>query len=70
VTLTASSPLAGRPLHDAALPVDSLIACVLRGDQAVVPRGSTTLLAGDRVILVTLPATHGAAIRAVTGDEH
>ena len=69
ITLTPASPLVGRALQDAALPPESLIACVLRGDGAIVPHGSTMLLAGDRVILVTLPAGHGAAVRAVTGDE-
>lgn len=69
VVLAEDSPVAGRPLSELSLPQDSLIACVLRNDEAIVPRGSTSLAPGDRVVLLTLPQSHGATLRAIMGSD-
>ena len=42
--------VAGEKLKDMDLPPEVLLVTVLRGDQALVPRGNTKLLAGDMVI--------------------
>jgi len=68
VVLSADSPVVGKALRELALPVDSLIAVVLRDGRAVVPRGGTKLGAGDRIVLITLPENHGPVLRAVTGE--
>jgi len=69
IVLAEDSPVAGRPLSELSLPQDSLIACVLRNDEAIVPRGSTSLAPGDRVIVLTLPRSHGATLRAIMGSD-
>lgn len=43
-----------------------LIACVLRNDETIVPRGATVLRTGDRVLLVARPAAHAEALRQLT----
>lgn len=68
VVLGPDSPVAGKTLRDVTLPENALIAVVMRGDKTIVPRGATTLRAGDRLVLVTLPENHGPALRAVTGE--
>ncbi|MFW6106758.1 MAG: potassium channel family protein [bacterium] len=68
IVLADSSPAAGEPLRDLPLPKGSLVAVVLRGEDAVVPGGETELKARDRVILITLPGNHGPALRALTGE--
>ncbi len=68
VVLNPDSPVVGKALRDVALPENALIAVVLRDGEAIVPRGATTLCAGDRVVLVTLSENHGPALRAVTGE--
>jgi trk system potassium uptake protein TrkA len=68
VTLKAEFPVVGQTLRDVALPENSLVAIVLRDGEALVPRGSTTLRAGDRVVLITTPDNYGAALRVVTGE--
>jgi trk system potassium uptake protein TrkA len=50
------------------LPDDSLIGSILRGKDVLVPHGQTTLAAGDRVVLITVPQTHGRAIKTLTGE--
>ncbi len=69
VVLTADSPLVDRAMSESHLPEDSLVACVLRGEEAIVPRGATVLRLGDRIVLITLPLTHGRALRFVTGHQ-
>ncbi|MBN1885102.1 MAG: TrkA family potassium uptake protein [Candidatus Krumholzibacteriota bacterium] len=70
VKLKDDSPVIGNPLHEVSLPAGSLIAVVLRGDEAIIPRGDTVLRAGDSTILITLPENHGPVLRAVTGEEN
>lgn len=62
-------PVAGRSLKDIELPENALVAVVIRDKEAIVPRGPTRLLAGDRVVLITLPENHGPALKAFTGEQ-
>jgi len=50
------------------LPENALIAVVIRGNQPIIPRGANDLLAGDRVVLISLPKKHGPVIKAITGE--
>lgn len=53
--LSASNPLVGRPLSRVNIPGTTLLAAVVRGDETIVPNGSTVCQEGDRVILFTVP---------------
>jgi cell volume regulation protein A len=46
--------IAGSAVRELGLPRDALVAVIARGDQAIPPRGSTTIEAGDR-LFVLLP---------------
>jgi trk system potassium uptake protein len=61
-------PVVGKKLSDIELPDDSLIAYILRNDIPLVARGGTQLLAGDHVIVITLPENHGKALKTITGE--
>ena len=67
VMLTESFPLAGKPISTIAFPRDALIAVVFRDGESIIPRGDTELRAGDRVMLVTVSASHGQALKVLTG---
>ena len=43
--------LQGKALRDLSLPRDSIVGAILRGTQAIVPRGTDRLQAGDRLIV-------------------
>ncbi|MBD0329188.1 MAG: Trk system potassium transporter TrkA [Thermoleophilia bacterium] len=45
----------GLPLREAAIPPDSKVASIIRGDQAVVPRGDQSIQVGDRVVIIGSP---------------
>lgn len=50
LSVAEGAEVAGEKLKDMDLPPEVLLVTVLRGDQALVPRGNTKLLAGDMVI--------------------
>jgi trk system potassium uptake protein TrkA len=67
VLLTEGSPVVGKALRDIALPEDSLVASILRGDQPIVPRGTTVLQENDRLVVMTMAENHGQVLSALTG---
>jgi trk system potassium uptake protein TrkA len=69
IILDANSPVAGKLLKDLDLPENALVAVVIRDGQPIVPRGANQLLAGDRLVLITLPENHGPVLRAFTGEQ-
>lgn len=55
ILITEQSPVAGKQLKDIRLPGKALVGVILRGDDAIVPRGNTELLVGDHIVLFSLP---------------
>jgi trk system potassium uptake protein TrkA len=68
IVLEADSPVAGKFLKDIVLPENALVAVIIRNNQPLVPRGPNQLLAGDRVVLITLPENHGPVMEVFTGE--
>ena len=53
ISVTADSTWAGKAIRDLGLPRAALLVLVLRGDEKIQPGGSTVLLPGDEVIMLT-----------------
>lgn len=68
ILLPPGAPVAGKRLKDIVLPENTLVAVVIRDGEPIVPRGDNDLLAGDTVVLITLPENHGAALKTITGE--
>ena len=49
--------LIGRPLREAAIPDDSKVVAIIRGDQLILPRGSEAIAPRDRVVVIASPAS-------------
>ena len=47
--------LLGQPLREAALPSDSKVATIIRGDRMVFPDGSAAIEPGDRIVIIAAP---------------
>jgi trk system potassium uptake protein TrkA len=69
VVLNDGSPAAGQILGDLALPEDSLVAAIVRRGQVLVPGGESRLQVGDRLILITRPASHQQALHLLAGED-
>jgi chloride channel protein, CIC family len=50
IDLNVNDVAAGRRLKEISIPNDCIIVSIRRGERAIVPRGNTQLLAGDRII--------------------
>lgn len=55
VRLPRDSSVIGQTLAELTLPGRSLVACIIRGEEVIVPRGSTILQANDHLVLVSNP---------------
>jgi trk system potassium uptake protein TrkA len=55
VDVDASSEVIGVPLREAAIPSDSKVAAIIRGDRTILPGGGDAVLPGDRVVVIGSP---------------
>lgn len=69
VILRPGAPAVDHTLQELDLPDSSLVACIVRDGQVIVPRGNSLLYLADRLILVTLPQSHGQTLRALLGHD-
>jgi trk system potassium uptake protein len=66
---TAKDALIGRPLRHAAIPADSKVAGIVRGDRMIVPRGEEAIMPGDRVVVIGSPASAQAwSVKIAKGE--
>ena len=56
IEINSDSPVAGKPL----------VGVILRGDEAIVPRGNTEILDGDHIVLFTLPESVSKLLKYLT----
>ncbi len=59
----------GRPLREAAIPDDSKVVSIIRGDALTFPRGDEKILAGDRIIVIGTPGAARAWSRLISHEE-
>jgi trk/ktr system potassium uptake protein len=52
VVLGADSSVAGRPLYELRLPVDSAVVAIVREGHVVIPQPETVLIAGDEIMAI------------------
>lgn len=71
ITLRASSEAIGKTVSEIAplLPQESLLACILRNGQVVIPRGGTQLFLDDRVIVIATPSSQAQTLTVLGGPE-
>jgi trk system potassium uptake protein TrkA len=67
--LEKTSPVIGKELRDIQLPENSLIVSLMRGNQAIVPRGHTLPQEDDRIVVITLPENHGQVMKILTSEK-
>lgn len=66
-TVGADALAAGKRIVELDLPDKTLIVVLGRGDERVIPQGSTEVQAGDRLVVLTSPADAGDLHRILTG---
>ena len=69
VRIPEDSPALGKSLIDLELTEQSLIACIIRNNQMIIPRGNTELQANDHLILISQPANQEHDLKILCGVE-
>jgi trk system potassium uptake protein TrkA len=65
----ANDALIGRSLREAAIPADSKVAAIIRGERMIVPRGQEAIMPGDRVVVIASPAAAKAWSTSIAKGE-
>jgi trk system potassium uptake protein TrkA len=69
LTLSDTSPVAGKPLREIIVPKDCNVVAILRGAVAVVPRGDTVFSPGDVVLTLVGKGSEQALKTTLLGEE-
>lgn len=67
VCIDGYSPAVDKQLWEIDLPPEVIIGCILRGDEALVPRGNSRISMGDSLVLIAGQQQEIPAIKALTG---
>jgi trk system potassium uptake protein TrkA len=65
LTLEQRSGVAGKPMYELRLPVDSSIVAIIREGHVVIPQPETVLVAGDELIAIATPEVEDDLRRAL-----
>ena len=63
IALAADNPVVGKTIDELQLPDGTLIACILRQGEVIVPSGENSLQALDRLIVIGQPESYGQLMR-------
>lgn len=67
VDLPQDSPVINREIKDIALPPDSVLVSILRGEEVIVPKGNTVLKSGDDIIALTVIGNEPQLLNLLVG---
>ena len=67
VQIPSTSPISGKKLWEIDLPKEVVVGCILRRDQAIIPRGDTRVNAGDTLVIIAGNGQELAAVKVLTG---
>ena len=68
IALEQDNPVVGKTINDVRLPDGTLIACILRQGEVIVPSGENSLQALDRLVVIGQPESYGQLMRLLCGE--
>jgi trk system potassium uptake protein TrkA len=67
IDLPADSPAINKKIKDIALPADSVLVSILRGEEVIIPKGETVLKSGDDIIALTIIGNEPQILNLLAG---
>jgi trk system potassium uptake protein TrkA len=67
IDLPADSPVINKKIKDIALPADSVLVSILRGEEVIIPKGETVLKPGDDIIALTIIGNEPQILNLLAG---
>ena len=68
VDLPENSPVINKPVQEIALPQNSVLVSILRGEEVIIPRGTTVLKPNDDIIALTLIGNEPQLLNLLVGE--
>ena len=68
IALEPNNPIVNRTIDDIKLPEGTLIACILRQGEVIVPSGENMLQALDRLVVIGQPESYGQMMRLLCNE--
>lgn len=69
IRVKSDFPASGRRIMEMELPSNTIIGCIIRDTQVLIPGGQDRIMAGDRLVVITTPQNQQEAVRGIVGDE-
>lgn len=67
VYISQAAPAAKKKIWELDLPRDTIIGCILRGEESMIPRGDSRIFPGDTLVMISLTDQEKEAIHRLTG---
>lgn len=67
VVIPSTSPVIDKKLWEISLPKEVIVGCIIRGEDAIIPRGETRILEKDTLVLIASGGKETKAIEELTG---
>lgn len=61
------SPVLDKKIKDVGLPDQSIIGCIIRNTEAIIPNGEDKILPDDKLIVLSLPKVQSKVLKIITG---
>ncbi|NLJ31529.1 MAG: TrkA family potassium uptake protein [Clostridiales bacterium] len=63
------SPALNQKLWEIGFPPQSIVSCIIRGEETIIPQGSTQLAAGDKIVLISSSRKIDEALSLLSGGK-
>lgn len=67
IVVNSGSNITGMTLADIPLPEQTIIGCIIRDNEVIIPFGGTVINEGDNLLLITTAEKEAAAVKIITG---
>jgi trk system potassium uptake protein TrkA len=67
VEIKADSPVIGKIISSIGFPDEAVVGCIIRKDEAIIPKGKTDIRLNDKLIVLTLPKVQSETLEILRG---
>lgn len=69
IKVNSDCPVVDCKIADMELPFNTIISCIIRDTEVIVPNGQNKIMAGDRLVVITTPQSQKESVKAILGSE-
>lgn len=67
IEINKQFPIVNKSLSQITLPKDTIVGCIIRGKEAIIPRGDTIIKEQDKLIILCLPMIQSETLKVIRG---